>query len=157
MANHQHLKMTLSGQETLLQWAGQRILGGDGPWYWGPDAKAFGILDSEDGRIVAVAVLNAFYDDTCTGHFASDGKRKWATYRVLRGLFHYIFLVLGVRSVIASTPSENAAAIKMWLQMGFKVEGEIRKTPDGSKKNAVGQMFNVECKFIADLMRQENG
>lgn len=152
------LRATLTDQVTLLRWAADHVLGhrAEG-WEWPDDSKAMGVLDSETGRIVAVFVINTFTDDSCEAHIASDGRRKWATYGVLRAIFHYIFVALGVRRVIASTPTENVAAIKMMQQMGFTIEGTIRTAPDGSQTNTVGQMFNTECKFIADLMGADHG
>lgn len=152
------LTLTLSMQELLLQWAGERTMNGPGPWFWGHDAKAMGVLGADSGKIIAVMVLNDFHRGACEAHFASDGRRKWATYGVLRGLFHYIFLALGVRRVIASTPEDNEAAVTMMRKMGFVIEGTLRTEPDGSKRNVVGQMFNTECQFIADLIaREEDG
>ena len=149
--------LSLSRQEVLLQWAGERVMNGPGPWFWGHDARAMGVLEAESGKIIAVAVFNDFHRGACEAHFASDGRRKWATYSVLRGLFHYIFLALGVRRVIASTPETNLTAVNLMKKMGFTIEGTLRTEPDGSKKNVVGQMFNVECAFIADLVRKEDG
>lgn len=152
-----NLILTLTDQPALLQWAGERVTGQEKPWFWPSDSKAMGFLDGASGKVLAVVVLNAFGPDSCEMHFASDGRRKWATYGTLRGMFHYIFMVLGVRRVIASTPTDNVAAVTAMQKMGFTVEGLLRTEPDGSATNTVGQMFDVECKFIADLIGVENG
>lgn len=151
------LMVTISDQPTLLQWAGERTTGIAAPWEWSSDSKAMGVVERETGRIVAVVVVNAFGPDSCEAHICSDGRRKWATYGVLRAIFHYIFLVLGVRRVVASAPTSNTQALKVRDQMGFSREGVLRLTPDGSEMASIGQMFNTECKYIADLMEVSNG
>jgi len=138
---------TISHQPTLLGWAAQS-LGNEGPWCWGLDAIAMGVVDRETGEIRAVVVLNAFFDDSCYAHIVSDGGRAWASEAILRRIFTFIFGSGRASRAIAVIPHTNIATITMMVKLGFTIEGRVRSTMDGKKANVVATMFRDECRWL---------
>lgn len=140
--------LTLTGQADLLTWAGFRCAAPGADWNWGRDARAMGVIERESGRIVAVMVLNAFFDQSAMVHIASDRARNWATPRILAGLFHYIYVAHGLERVVASTHHDNKDAILLMVKLGFTIEARLRTTADGTKFNTLGTMFRTECPWL---------
>jgi len=152
------LTCTLSNQPALLTWAGIRCSPGRA-WDWGYDAKAMGVIEVETGKLRAVMVLNAFYDEAARSHIASDHSRSWATPAILGMFFHYIFVALQLERVIACTEHDNQAAIILMVKMGFTIEGRLRTSLDGKKSETIGQMFREECPWLPqpELERNDHG
>lgn len=139
--------LTVSQQPLLLEWASRQIHGA-GPAQWGHDARALGVIERATGRIVFVLVVNAFYDDSCTAHQASDCGKAWATPAVLRGIFSYIFDYLKVQRLVVMTPAENTDAVAAVVKMGFTIEGRVRTSWDGKKAEILATMFRPECRWL---------
>jgi RimJ/RimL family protein N-acetyltransferase len=107
-----------------------------------------GVIEQATGKILAVMVMNAFFDDSAYVHIASNSGRRWATPQVLRGFFTYMFDVRGVSRVIGVTPAQDMVAITAAVKMGFTIEGRIRSTRDGKEANIVSTMFREECPWL---------
>lgn len=145
--NQTPIMLTMSHQPALLGWAAA-VQGNDGPWDWGLDAVAMGAIDRATGKILAVMVMNAFFDDSCYVHIASDCGRRWASPHVLRGFFGFMFDTKKVTRVIGVTPAHDMTAVSAAVKMGFTIEGRIRSTSDGKKANIVSTMFREDCPWL---------
>lgn len=141
------LILTTSSQETLLRWAAPRVEL-EGPWEAG--SEAMGAVEAETGKIVAVMVVNGFLGDCAVVHFASDGRRAWGNRAIIKGWFGYLFLFKGLRQVVGFTPAGNAPMLKMLLQAGFRFEGRIRRSPDGTRQDIITSMFASECPWLKE-------
>lgn len=142
------IMMTVSDQPSLLAWAGFVIIRNPDPAAWGVDAKAMGAIERSTGRIMAVMVINAFFEDSCYLHIASNEKGFWARDYVVRTMFRFIFEACGVNRIIGVTPSHRLKAITLLIRLGFTIEGRIRSTADGKRANVVSTMFREECPYL---------
>lgn len=138
--------LTVSQQDKLLRWAAVRC--NDGGADWNPGSEAMGVVDEQTGKIRAVMVLNGFIEDFASVHFASDGGKSWASRPILAGLFGYLFVFKKLNRVISITDSTNVLVLKLWIALGFRIEGQIRKSQDGQKQSTIATMFASECRWI---------
>lgn len=143
------LMLTLSNQPQLLSWAGSVIVGNRDPAAWGVDARAMACLERGTNRIMAVMVINSFFEDSCYLHIASNEKGHWAQEDIVAGMFAFIFGECGVDRIIGVTPSDKLKAITLLIRLGFTIEGRIRSTSDGKRANIVSTMFREECRYLA--------
>lgn len=142
------LMLTVTDQEKMLRWSALRC--NDGGADWPGDSEAMGVVETDSGRIVAVMVLNGFMQDMAMVHFASDGGRRWASRSILGGLFGYVFIFKGIGKLVTMTDSTNIPVQKLWLGLGFQIEGTIRKSRDGGNRTILATMFREECDWITE-------
>jgi RimJ/RimL family protein N-acetyltransferase len=141
--------LTITEQAKLLAWAAARS-GFEGQ-AWPDDSRAVGCVDASTGKIAAVMVVNGFTADHAIVHFSTDGGKLWAnSRRIIRGFMAYLFVALSLPQAVCMTPSDNTPMLKMLLQLGFSIEGRIRRSPDGSKQDIVTSMFAAECLWLKD-------
>lgn len=134
-------------QPGLLAWAAERI----GLIRFKDDAKAIGI--KRRGQLIAVVVYDAFAECDVNMHVASDGSRYWLTREVLKVVFHYPFVQLGLRRVTGLIPTKKADAIRFNAHLGFKLEGLCPEAmPDDDLQ--IRGMLRRECRFIPQEYRQ---
>lgn len=140
------LMLTVTEQPVLLEWARRRA----GATSWGPRAEAMGAVDAETGRIVAVMVISGYLDDAAVIHFASDGRKSWATPSIIKGMLGYLFVFKGLNRVVGFTPADNPSMLRLILGLGFQIEGRVRRSPDGAEQDIMTSMFASECAWIKD-------
>ena len=141
------LILSRTQQDVQLAWAAARC--NDDGADWNPGSEALAVVDSDTGKIRAVMVINGFIEDFASVHFASDGGKTWASRYILAGLFGYLFVFKGLNRVISITDSTNTSVLKLWIALGFRIEGQIRKSQDGRKQSTVATMFASECRWIS--------
>lgn len=73
---------------------------------------------------------------------------KWATRGVLRAVFGYPFLNLGVVCLRTTCDRKRKKIRKFNERLGFKYEGIARKLFDGERDAAVYSMLPHECKWL---------
>lgn len=134
------LTLTQDPQYQLLDWARPRC---GCPGLWPKESEAIGVMDGDQLR--AVMVLNAFYDEGCTVHFASDHTRRWATRNVLGGLFGYIFEYRRLGRAQLVIPATNRRAMVAGIKLGFVPEGRMRGGATGGDDAIVMSMLAHEC------------
>lgn len=140
-----HLILTKAQQDVLLAWAAPRVqLEGK----WPPESEALAAVEADTGKIQAVMVVNGFMEDSAMIHFATDGRRAWANRKIVSGFFAYLFLYKRLPRVIGFTPADNVSMLKMLLQLGFFVEGRVRKSSDGRQQSIMTSMFADECRWL---------
>lgn len=147
------LILTISEQPVLLEWARSRA----GATAWAKDAEAMGVVEDDTGRIVAVMVISGRLDDAAVIHFASDGKRAWASRRIVRGLLGYLFVFKRLPRVVGFTPADNPDMLRMILGLGFRIEGRVRRSPDGADQDIMTSMFASECRWLEETKGQQDG
>ena len=114
---------------------------------FGP-ATALAVVD--DAGVLAAGVV---YNDYTGGNLemsVAAARPAWARPHVLRALFHYPFVQLGVRRVSTSARSDRAAAhIRRFAQrLGFKYEGTRKEFfPDGAGAVHFG-MLRRDCRWL---------
>jgi RimJ/RimL family protein N-acetyltransferase len=72
---------------------------------------------------------------------------RWVNRTILWVAFDYPFNQLGVKKVFGQVPADNEAALKFDLNLGFKVEGQIKDVyPSGDM--LLLSMYRAECRFL---------
>lgn len=104
-------------REELLAWSCERI----GLDAFKSDAQAIGLERS--GKLVGVAVFDAFSDTDCCMHVASDGSGHWLTPGFLRAVFAYVFVQCKFLRVTSPIAESNQQALRFNLHLGFEREG----------------------------------
>lgn len=133
-------------KQELLDWAAARYDDNaiDG------DTSAIGV--EEDGRIMAVAMYNAFTSMSCNIHVVSDGGKRWASRTFLREAFHYPFVQLGLTRLTALVPARNTDALTLDLRLGFQMEGRMAEATDNDDLVVLG-MLRRNCIWIPEEYR----
>ena len=109
------------------------------------------VLASIDGdKVRAVVLYSRFARGACEMSIVSNGMKCWATKEFLQIGFgipfnHYNVNRCGVIINVANEPSWKLA-----LQLGFQLEGVLRKYFDGADAYAMG-MIRSDCKWIKEL------
>ncbi len=137
----------IEDQAGLLAWAAERI----GLPCFKDDAKAIGV--KRRGELVAVVVYDGFAPCDVNMHVASDGSRYWLTRSVLKTVFHYPFVQLGLRRVTGLIPTKKTDAIRFNEHLGFRLEGLCPEAmPDDDLQ--IRGLLRRECRFIPQEYRQ---
>jgi RimJ/RimL family protein N-acetyltransferase len=72
---------------------------------------------------------------------------RWVNRSILWVTFDYPFNQLGVKKVFGQVPADNEKALKFDLNLGFKVEGQIKDVyPSGDM--LLLSMYRDECRFL---------
>lgn len=80
---------------------------------------------NEDGMIRGGFAFCDYLGASMTVHMAG-GDEKWCSKDLLWMAFHYVFVQLGCRKIIAPVASNNYHALSIDLRGGWKLEGIIR-------------------------------
>lgn len=101
----------------------------------------------DDCEFQAVVLYNSYKEMNVEMHIASVSP-KWATKGVLKVLFTYPFLELGVQHITAAVRENNHKARDMVGRIGFKQEGELRQFYDTGESDILYGMIKDECRWI---------
>ncbi len=107
---------------------------------------ALGIVNDR-GELVAGVVGFHFRAHECAGAVASDDARVW-TPATLRRLFRYPFVQKGYRRLTAHTGASNVRMQRLLRGVGFKLEGRLRHSLDGTEDLLVFGLLKEECRFL---------
>lgn len=129
----------------VIRWIAERIEGYRGS----PDAHALGVVRGD--KLVAAVTYencNGVHLESC---IAADPGTAWASRRVMRHLFGYPFLQVGVRAISVSAGMDNPASINLAVKMGFTPEALIRYAAPSGADMVVLKMLREDCRWIAPV------
>ncbi len=73
--------------------------------------------------------------------------KKWCSRRIMNFIFGLAFDYFGCRRVSMSADADNAACLKLALQLGFRAEGILRNYRDNGKDAVIMGMLKEEYKL----------
>ena len=132
-------------------------LSSDPEWYWVKSRTGViqcedtqGIVAYKDTEIVAVCVIDTVTVDSVNVHFAVEYPLV-----IKHGFFHeiarHVFEVLGKQRMFGLVPADNAKALKIDQNIGFK---EVARIPHGYRTGedlVVLKMEREECRFAPQI------
>lgn len=102
------------------------------------------------GQPIAAVIYNNFNGHDIHMTIATNTPR-WASRAVLRALFVYPFLTLGVARVTATTGKGNSRAQRLLEGVGFRQEGAVRLGILGREDALLYGMLRQECRWVEGL------
>jgi RimJ/RimL family protein N-acetyltransferase len=109
------------------------------PTYW------LSVIDTS-GNVTAVVVYCGFTACSCEVSVVAFSRHAYSR-KVLRDLFSYPFLQLGLRRLHAYTRADSTTAAEQLSRLGFRVEGLLRNWyPDCH--GVLHGLLKEECKWI---------
>lgn len=126
---------------SYLEWAATRI----GIAHFRPDAKTLAIERS--GKISGVVIYDTFSEVDCNMSAASDGSGHWMSPALMRAMFAYPFIQLGLRRVTAIVASRNEQSLNFCKNVGFSIEGFCPHAMADDDVWILG-MLRENCRFI---------
>lgn len=115
------------------------------PIHASQDFQAVGRIGS-DNRLMGVVAFNGFVGKMACIH--SAGRGNWVSRDLIVQAFHYPFVQLGLRYLIATVAADNERALKFDRRMGFK---DWERLPQGADDNTdllILRMTREECPWI---------
>ena len=76
---------------------------------------------------------------------------QWALRSIIRILFAYPFIQIGVPRVTATVAKNNKRSRKLAEGLGFVHEGTLRRAWDGRQNALVYGMLRHECRWIGEM------
>ena len=126
----------------VARWVAERIPG----YRIAPDVRALGVV--RDGALIAATTYENFNGVHIEASIAAEPGSGWASRKVMRHLFGYPFVQLGVQAISLTVAANNLPSLNLVTKMGFKPEALIRlAAPDGGDI-VVFKMWRDECKWI---------
>lgn len=111
-------------KQALREWAGSRIphVGRDG---FDPGAQCAAVFRGQ--RLAAVVLFHEWQPRSLTLQCSMAADTPlWASRAVLRGLFHYAFVVAGANKLWTAIQHTNERAIRFNVGIGLKREAVLR-------------------------------
>ena len=106
-------------------------------------ADSKGVVAIQDGKILAITILDSWTDNSCMIHIWIDNpivlKHGYA-----EEVFDFVFNTGGREVIIGVTPANNPKALKFIKHIGFE---EVARIPDGHERGV---------DFVVTTMRKEN-
>lgn len=147
------MRVTMQNQKVLIRWS--EPLMGVAPGFAPPETIALGVLDDDD-NIHAVIWFNAFYSSQASLHVASNGKRKWATRRVLRTVFAFAFHHLSLNRLNFVVSARNVPVQVLALKVGLRIEGVARCGANDGTDGILFGMLAHECRWLPEHVKDQN-
>ena len=142
----------MQNQKDLIAWAEPRM--GVEPGRAPSETLALGVLDNT-GEIQAVIWFNAFYAQQGCLHIASNGRKRWATRRVLGIVFAFAFHHLGLKRLEFRVSVNNIPVQILALKVGLRIEGVARcGANDGSDAIVLGMLVQ-DCRWLPSHIREK--
>jgi len=133
------------GDERVSRWVATKIEGQ--PIEWGPHT-CLAVLDEKRSRVVCGVVYSDYREPfDIRASIATEGP-GWASKGVLRALFHYPFMQLGVKRITCLIAADNEKSQKLCEKMGFSLEGIHPVGWDGEKDAVSYGLKRENCKWI---------
>lgn len=139
------MRVTMQNQKDLIAWSAPRM--GVPRNHVPAETIALGVID-EDGTIHAVIWFNAFYANYGSLHIASNGRKRWATRRVLRMVFAFAFDHLGLARLNFVVSVNNVPVQILALKVGLRVEGVARCGANDGTDGILFGMLAHECRWL---------
>ena len=109
------------------------------------DTRSVYIGLESNGVLNAVAEYNNFQKGSIQIHQAITGR---INLDVLRLVFHYPFVLLGVKKIIGKIPSNNEKSLKLSYHLGFVHECTIKDAGDNCDL-VILSMTKAQCRFLS--------
>lgn len=100
----------------------------------------------EGERILGAVVFDGFTPFDCNVHVAIDD-RRCVTRHVLKVIFSYPFVQLGLKRVSAQIPQSNIQSLRLAKHLGFTEEGRKREGM-GDEDEIILGMLKSECRWL---------
>lgn len=126
----------------VIEWVGKRL-----DCNFESTDKAIGI--ARNGKIVAGVVYHNYRPGFNIEMSIASITPRWATKEVLRALFSYPFIQLGLPRVTGIAARDNASVRRFDERLGFVKEGIMRNAHSDGDAVIYGMLKN-ECKYIED-------
>jgi RimJ/RimL family protein N-acetyltransferase len=113
---------------------------------WIPTGAARGILQEENGRIVAMVVFDEWTPHAARMHVAID--KPMSCREFVHAAFEYPFLETGRGLLLATIPDNNAACVRLVQRLGFY---ELAPIVDGWAPGIdlrVFEMRKTDCRWV---------
>jgi len=138
-------------QPRLLHWAA--LQKGDG---WWPDAQAIGIYHktTKPSDLCAVVVLERIGRHTADVHIKSDGRRRWASRRIVKALFSIAFDTLDLNRMEARIATGNVASLQLVKRLGFRLEATLRDGHGPGRDAILAAITRKDCRWITQPVAQ---
>lgn len=104
-------------------------------------------LDDKTGELIGGVIYQGYTGVSIAMHSAS-WRPMWLTRGFLYVIFAYPFIQLQCERVFGQVPSNNERAIKLNLNIGFRIVATIPKVFRGNIDCLVMSMEREECRFI---------
>ena len=141
--------ITFSGdlpQSDVLKYVGSRVGLSEADWQ---PALGAGVL--RDGALVGGVVYNNYHvlplGSWCEISVATDDP-ACLTRAVLRAVFRYPFVQLGVSRLQAECAATNTRCVSLLKRVGFQLEGTARRAYDGEEDSLMFSMLPEECRWV---------
>lgn len=102
----------------------------------------------DDGAFLGGVVLTDCTGAVLTMHAGAVSER-WLARDLLWIMFHFPFVQLGVRSVIAPVARTNAHAMSFVSKVGFELDTVIKDVFPGGDDMMVMRMWREKCRWLA--------
>lgn len=133
--------LVLDQKERCGDWAKERI----GVPSWGDWYETIGW--EKDGQLQAVAVFSHYCGPDVVLHVAAIPGKRWLRREVLRAVFRYAFIQLGVRRITSHIPETNKDSIRFNLHLGFHLEG-VKRNGWWDGDMLITGMIKSECRYL---------
>lgn len=101
----------------------------------------------DDGKILAVVVLNNFRKTQCELSIVSDSP-KWGSRAFIRDVFNFIFNYAKLHRITCLIAVDNDKSVKTCERLGFIREGKLRQAADDGSDLWVYGMLKTECRWV---------
>ena len=114
---------------------------------------AVGVAVLQSGKIIGGVVFNNYHKlkngSWCELSAATDDPSS-VSRKVLRVIFGYPFIQLGVSRLKAECSTANERCRSFLVRLGFVLEGISRKAYDGAEDSCVYSMLPSECRWLGE-------
>lgn len=133
--------------QVMCEWIAKRIKGFT-PESFQP-CSTLGIM--RQGKIIAALAFNNFQPMPRDIHLTIAAESPaWASRKVLRQIFNYIFIQMGCLRTTVMIAKNNKRARKLAEGVGYKYEGNLRKGFDGINDAMIYGMLHNECRWLGE-------
>lgn len=102
----------------------------------------------KDGSILGVVVFSRFFDNRhCELTVVSDGSRRFITKAFAIAVAHYLWCQCNFERVTAIIAVENSRSLNLAEQLGFQVEGRLRRWYRSGDAFILG-LLREDCKWL---------
>ena len=146
------MRVTMQNQKDLIAWAEPRmgVEAGRAP----PETVALGVVD-DAGQIHAVIWFNAFYGSQASLHIATNGRKRWATRRVMGIVFSYAFDHLNLKRLEFRVSANNIPVQILAIKTGLRIEGVARCGANDGSDGIVFGMLAQDCRWLPSHIREK--
>lgn len=117
------------------------------------DYTAIGVIN-DNRELIAGVIFNEYRPPVDIRENFAAVDKSWATRPILKHLFAYPFIHLGVRRMTGIIGADNNASIRLTEKLGFKLEGRARQAMDDGQDALIYGMLKEECPWIKGWLQK---